>query len=335
MKKLLFISVFILFYQKGYSQHNYGENLVPNASLDSFSICPDNYWQIDRAVPWTQPLWQSASSVLNQCMFDGYPTQMDTTGCRKLHWHSQGMAYNIIWAEDNWRTYIEVPLKSKLKASECYYAELYTIPLNVCYKTIDAIGIFFSDSLVKIKNDSIVGSDTLNLIKPIYIAPQISNPVGNIIKDTANWTKISGTFVAQGTESAMIVGNFIPSNQINWEILNNWPNYSSWYFFDDFVVCKCSDTIPSDTIKPKEPVLEVYPNPAKDELYILFNGYDKLNTIDLSIYNILGEMVMNEQIESSSYPTGINIKQISAGCYVLVIKSASKTFYKERLVIIK
>lgn len=95
------------------------------------------------------------------------------------------------------------------------------------------------------------------------------------------------------------------------------------------------DTIPSDTIKPIEPVLEVYPNPAKDELSILFHGYEQMQNLDLEIYNILGELVMSRQVESNREPTNINISQISSGCYILVLKNGSNALYKDRLVIIK
>jgi len=336
MKRVLLI--LIIYFAGSYlafGQHCYGENLIPNPSLDSFSICPDNVWQIDRAVPWTQPLWQSASTVFNTCMFDGGPTQMDTTNLRKVHWRSSGLAFNIIWAEDNWRTYIEVPLKNQLEAGQCYYGEFYVLPTNFSYKVIDAIGIYFSDTLVKLLNYTVVGGDTLNWITPIYVTPQISNPMGHILKDTANWEKVSGTFIATGTETAMIVGNFTLSDQINWEILNNWPNYSSWYFFDDFVLCKCEDTIPPDTIKPIEPQLEVYPNPANNNLFILFNGHSHLQSIDLEIYNILGELVMNKQIVSSNAPSSINIASIASGCYIIVLKNRSSILYKDKLIVIK
>jgi len=268
-------------------------------------------------------------------MFDGGPTQMDTTNLRKVHWRSSGLAFNIIWAEDNWRTYIEVPLKNQLEAGQCYYGEFYVLPTNFSYKVIDAIGIYFSDTLVKLLNYTVVGGDTLNWITPIYVTPQISNPMGHILKDTANWEKVSGTFIATGTETAMIVGNFTLSDQINWEILNNWPNYSSWYFFDDFVLCKCEDTIPPDTIKPIEPQLEVYPNPANNNLFILFNGHSHLQSIDLEIYNILGELVMNKQIVSSNAPSSINIASIASGCYIIVLKNRSSILYKDKLIVIK
>jgi hypothetical protein len=114
MKKFTFLIFFCALTKFGYSQQCYGQNLVPNPSLDEYTTCPDNYWQIDLAYPWTQPLKNSASTVLNWCMFDGQPTSMDTAYFKKKHWRSKGMAWLINWDETNWRTYIEVPLLDTL-----------------------------------------------------------------------------------------------------------------------------------------------------------------------------------------------------------------------------
>ena len=244
MKKLVFV-IFILHaltYQS-FGQHCYGVNLVPNPSLDTVTTCPWNVCQIETAAPWASDLTISASTALHQCMFDDPDTHHDTTYWKNFkHWRSLGMAYLIVWADDNGRLYIEVPLKKKLETGKCYYAEFYVLTHNVSYKVIDALGIYFSDTLVKTGHDTIMGGDTLSFIEPIYVTPQIYQP-GKIVKDTVNWTKVSGTFTAAGTETAMIVGNFIPNDQIQWEILNNSPMQCSRYFFDDFLVCACEDTV--------------------------------------------------------------------------------------------
>jgi len=316
MKRVL--AILIIYFAGSYlafGQHCYGENLIPNPSLDSFSICPDNLWQIDRAVPWTQPLWLSASSVYNQCMFDGNPTQMDTAWLKTVHWRSQGMAYNIIWAEDNWRTYIEVPLKKQLEAGQCYYGEFWVLTHKVSYKVIDAIGIYFSDTLVKLHNDTVIGGDTIFWIMPIYVTPQISNPQGHILKDTANWEKVSGTFIAQGTETAMIVGNFKYNSEIQWEILINYPAQSSRYFFDDFVLCKCEDTIP-----PEKPESMVYiPNifsPNGDGQNDVFRVRgENIETLQLTAYNRWGNKVFEGSEPQAAWDGTYNGKPCADGVY--------------------
>jgi len=340
MKRILVI--LIIYFAGSYltfGQHCYGENLIPNPSLDSFSICPDNVWQIDRAVPWTQPLWRSASSVYNQCMFDDISTQMDTTYWRHFNWRSQGMAWNIIWADDNWRVYIETPLKHQLEAGQCYYGEFYVLPSKFSYKVIDAIGIYFSDTLVKLLNYTVVGGDTLNWITPIYVTPQISNPTGHILKDTANWEKVSGTFMAQGTETAMIVGNFKYNSEIQWEILINYPAQSSRYFFDDFVLCKCEDTIP-----PAEPEAVVYiPNifsPNGDGVNdVLHVRSEYIKEISFCIYNRWGEKVFESQNKNEGWDGNYKGKPCSPDVYVyhatIVFEDGTETSRKGNVTLVR
>jgi hypothetical protein len=45
--------------------------------------------------------------------------------------------------------------------------------------------------------------------------PQVSNPSGNIINDTANWVPVTGTFVATGSEKYMIIGNLRSDGMTN------------------------------------------------------------------------------------------------------------------------
>ncbi len=317
MRTLFLISLFFFFSSNVYCQHCYGENLIPNPSLDSFSICPDNGWQIDRAVPWTQPLYQSASSAVNQCMFDGNPTQMDTAGYRKINWRSEGMAYLIIWEDwSPWRTYIEVPLKHSLEAEQCYYGEFWVLTHNVSREGIDAIGMYFSDTLVKVKSDTIIVGDTIGLIKPVYALPQISNPTGHILKDTANWEKVSGTFVANGTETAMIVGNFKYNSEIHWEILIDYPAQSSRYFFDDFVLCICEDTIPPEKPEPYVYIPNIFSPNGDGQNDVFRVRSENIETMHLTVYNRWGEKVFESQSQNDSWDGNYKGKPCSPGVYV-------------------
>jgi hypothetical protein len=40
------------------------------------------------------------------------------------------------------------------------------------------------------------------------VIPQVSNPQGNVLTDTINWNLIMGSFIANGTEQYLTIGNF-------------------------------------------------------------------------------------------------------------------------------
>ncbi|HRD41101.1 MAG TPA: T9SS C-terminal target domain-containing protein, partial [Bacteroidia bacterium] len=57
-----------------------------------------------------------------------------------------------------------------------------------------------------------LGDNSIDTIKycnmPLtYLSPQITNTLG-VINDTINWIKIENTFVANGTEKYLVIGNF-------------------------------------------------------------------------------------------------------------------------------
>jgi gliding motility-associated-like protein len=301
------------------AQQCYGENLVPNPSLDEYNVCPDNVFQIDRAIPWTQPLKHSASSVVNQCMFDGQSTYLDTSRYKTVHWRSEGMAHLIVWDETNWRTYIEVPLIDTLIKNECYYAEFWVLTQKVSYKVIDALGLYFSDTLLKINNDTVFGTDTFEFIKPIYLTPQIQNPSGRIINDTSKWMKISGTFIAKGTETAMIMGNFKHNNQIQWEILNNSPMQCSRYYFDDFLVCKCQDTIPPGSGPPKIYIPNIFSPNGDGNNDLFFVRGTGITSMDLKIYNRWGNLVYSTNDQQSGWDGRFQQVECPEGAYFYVL----------------
>jgi len=304
-------------------------NLIKNPNLEEYTCCPTNMTMISCADDWTQPLTVSTSDYFNTCAIDSieYPP------LKPAYLHSFfGNGYAGILCDHFtdpfiYREYIQGALTESLIANKCYYLEFWTL-LSAYMSThaLDAIGVYLSDTLPK----------DLNVNNPFYFSAQISNSIGNIISDTINWTKISGTFIAAGGEKYITIGTFKHENEIiKIQIKPTEPGTDhSYYYFDNFSLCPCGDTIP-DTTKPLKPLLEVYPNPAKDDLFILFNDYEQLSSLNLEIYNILGELVMNGEINSSPVASKINIGKMASGCYVVVLKTTSRTLYKNRLVIIK
>lgn len=86
-----------------------------------------------------------------------------------------------------------------------------------------------------------IGSDDYLALNPV-----IENR-GILIKDTLNWTKVSGCFEAKGNEKYVYIGNFRPDNETLAEISdpNIHPQYS--YFYIEDVLIQAFDPLP-DTL---------------------------------------------------------------------------------------
>ncbi|GAA4351251.1 hypothetical protein GCM10023185_09750 [Hymenobacter saemangeumensis] len=106
------------------------------------------------------------------------------------------------------RTYLQAELAAPLRAGCTYRVTFYArLAWGLEFTThiappiaTDNLGAYFSDQ-------PIIQSPAA----PFIIAqPQVSSPPGVLITDTVGYTRVSGTFVAQGNERFLTLGNFRP-----------------------------------------------------------------------------------------------------------------------------
>jgi len=226
--KLLFIILFwILSISDGFSQ-----NLVYNGSFEDYSSCPDNFGQLSKAKYWFSANWggSGSSEYFNACSNpstvgvpdNGFTYQYARTGNGYV---GTGC---FVYYED-YREYIEGTLKHPLVQGESYCVSFYVNLSNpFSYYGIDALGLYFT-------NDSLITDSS-----GVYdVKPQIANDSLNIITDTLNWVKISGTFIAAGGERFFTFGNFKTNSQTNYINLNGIADGVAYYLLDDVAVYEC------------------------------------------------------------------------------------------------
>lgn len=102
-------------------------------------------------------------------------------------------------------------LKSQLRPNKTYCVKYYVVNTNNCRIAIDSYGAYFGDNSM----------DTIKKcnIPLTYLIPQIENSNG-IITDTMNWIPVTGTFVANGNEKFMTIGNFRSNATTNTLLIN-------------------------------------------------------------------------------------------------------------------
>jgi hypothetical protein len=78
-----------------------------------------------------------------------------------------------------------------------------------------------------------------------WVVPQVSAQM--VITDTANWVKIQGSFIANGTERFITIGNFKDKAHTTYQIRQptitinpTSPNYTADYLIDDISVMESS-----------------------------------------------------------------------------------------------
>jgi gliding motility-associated-like protein len=178
------------------------ENLIPNPSFEDISDCSELqqtssvglglFWY---AVLVTPDLFHVCARGVPVNRANCYQPALDGSGYAGI---------NTYLTTQRTTEYFGTKLLKTLKKGNVYFIRFYASPRNcgdyaVCYS--DAMGLAFSET--RYQEERIFGAEQ---IPPFKTA--IQNPVGNILKDTVNWTEISGCYTANGTEQYAILGSF-------------------------------------------------------------------------------------------------------------------------------
>ena len=214
-----------------------GQNLVPNPSFETFSVCPNNAGQITYATGWVNPTLKGNPDFFNSCSsVVGVPSYCNCN--LSFQYPKSGNGYAGIWAynstTNDLREYIQVQLTSSLLPSKCYYVEFYLNKLNYCQYATNNVGFILSTTNIS------SASSTSYLL---YYPNSIKGFQNKINEDTINWIKSSGIYNSLGGESFLTIGNLNSDIETDTLIVNNNSfGNGAYYFIDDVSV------IPIDSI---------------------------------------------------------------------------------------
>lgn len=233
------------------------QNIVPNPSFEEYITCPLNTYYcglayITFAPPWLLTCGSSTPDFIHDCINNSTCTSCGTDDCINLKnfMNKQkartglGMAgfylHDVLDTLDKLydKEYIQVKLKSPLQSNVRYRVSFYVSLHEYSPAGIDKFQVYFSDTLVMFNQTS--PPSWTWLPSHYMLHPQVSNPDFRIITDTVNWTKIEGSFIANGGERYLVLGNFMPFSQTNSITLKEVDpvSYFPWcyYFLDDIAV---------------------------------------------------------------------------------------------------
>lgn len=229
--------------------HLWAQNLVPNPSFEDHSDCPTVYpgsWQlnmIELATPWINA--KKRPYYFHPCAYSGELRPPDFGPRSNFFGYKHprtGLAMMGLHVSDD-RDYAGIELMQELIEGKTYYVEFYVSPhirrdstsINMgqrfCFT--DAVGAYFSENSIKVTGD--IG-DNIYRKSILPFVPQVEHR-GEVINNPEDYTRICGTFVAQGGERFLTIGNFRPDQQTN--ILPDWGNvlpHLNIMFIDDVSV---------------------------------------------------------------------------------------------------
>ena len=292
----------------------YAQNMVNNPSFEEYRLCPNEWSQIENAINWHNSVeYEFSSDYFHECMF----TNTIIDACPECfmeniikHSPRTGEAFAGILTFSkfipnfNYREAITNSLKEKLVSNKCYKISFY-----IKYFGFWNINFFKHVNSATNSIGMFIGYDSI-----LYTSPPISenlfthqpqiNYKDSILKDSINWVKISGTFIANGGEQWITIANFLPDDSISIYLLNSLmpyldtSDYRSYYLIDDVSVYPCdapvyfADAGKDTCIKPGRSVTLGIPE-REEYLYWWING----NTGDT--ISRQSQIVVNPQVTTT------------------------------------
>jgi OOP family OmpA-OmpF porin len=306
-----------------------GQNLVPNPSFENYTSCPHNYSEFNNYVSnWT--VWKNNPDYWNAC--DTGPIASVPYNCGGYQQAASGSAYAGIHTfsagglvNGGYKEYIGVQLTSPLIFGIKYYVTfkvsatfLDSNCTTTCKTVNNKLGAFFS---------TIGYSFPSNQMPIPNFAKVYTN---NIISDTANWTTIKGSFIADSAYQYVAIGNFFADSLTASFIMNPNGNYNlAYYYVDDVCVSTdsltCNSTVGINEIKNNDELI-LFPNPFSDKLTITSKTNQPL---EITLFDITSQKLIQQQFTNS---TTINTSHLSKGIYIYELRTKNGVIKKGKVV---
>lgn len=326
-------------------------NLVPNPGFEIYNECPDDKAQLVKAVGWFE--CKESCDYFNSCSVMNVVKVPDNAfGQQSTHNGSGYIGINTYTKKQFdapppydpvlfWDGTMEMPgvkLNNKLKTGMKYTCGFYASRSDSCWYATKNLGMLFTaDSLYLPQGSGWQGGETLTNHLIYELDPQIRYSDTAYLSDRLGWMKIEGSFIANGTEEFLYIGNFDPNANTDTLMvfdstynapttIDNWKY--AYYYIDDVWVYEDSTTAVNEM--PIQDI-SIYPNPAQE--FVSVNMPVNYNQAQLSIYNLTGQLIIQKQLTQPNQ--AIPVIELSNGTYILVIRNEDKITGRQRVVVIK
>ena len=306
MQKFIFILLLSLVANFSFAQ----VNLVPNPSFEDTLNCPDGMGAIEIATGWFNS--GSSPDYFNSCANTGYPpygVPYNFVGHQVAYDGNAyaGLALSFVYSP-NYREFIGTQLSQQLTIGIKYFV---------------SASISLADSVDAYPFTCVCNNFGFRFSTIAYEAAQVNfAPVDNfshvhstsIISDTLNWTRISGSFIADSTYQYLTIGNFYDDTNTD-TVECGYFQAIAYYYVDGICVSTdslaCMNSIGINI--PHSGITVIYPNPTSGIISV-----DNLTgETDYTLVNNLGQIIANGKINQLN--NTIDLTSVSSGVYFLKI----------------
>lgn len=279
------------------------QSLVLNWDFEDSLQCPSGSGAfVNYVADWTKPSWGSADYF-----YAGCPIAPDDEPP-----HS-GNAYGgiIVYDPANIREYMTGHLSTPLVAGTTYNVSFWVCLHSSSMDGINELGAYFTTTNINNSNAD-----------PIILAPQVQGSTPYTSQD--GWQLVSGSFVAAGGETYVIIGSFVSDASMTFTEVQTTGWGDVYYYVDDLCVtaqASCASDLGMDNAGHAD-LVTVYPNPGNDVVRISFTNPAQ-QSYTLTLYDAQGQPVQTQAGITSAF-TDIERSRLADGIYFWQLQSEDK-----------
>ncbi len=288
------------------------QNLVPNYSFEVYDTCPSFDGAVRYAIGWNINGINNTPDYYNSCSAN-FSTPQNSAGYQ-IPFEGQAYCgfYTYWFPNPAYREYLGTQLETPLNIGIKYFVSFYISLSNYVCGT-NKIGILFSTNPYY-----------FNGLNPTYInMAQIFTQ--NIIIDTLNWVKISGSFIADSSYKYISIGNFFDNANTDTII---WIGTScvAYYYLDD--ICISTDSLVCNPVSVDDNKfsllnISVFPNPVEDFVY--FKGIQ--DQTNCRVFNLQSKLIKDIGFVKNNVP--YSVSDLSSGVYFFQFIEGNIFSYKK------
>ena len=209
------------------------QNLVRNCNLEEMIVCPSSHGQLAFCNYWYSP-GPGTSDYLNACNNGSVGVPVNQFGYQLAH-SGQAYAHLILYypRQGQYREYMQCELACTLQAGKEYKVSFYVSCADDSRYAIDAIGMYFSTDAIQQS-----GLEQIPITGPVHV----ENTQGAVIDSKTEWVMINGTYVANGGERFVTIGNFQFNDNTTVQEFASFDLEVGSYYIDDISV-ECTTPI--------------------------------------------------------------------------------------------
>ena len=254
------------------------QNLIQNPSFERYDACPVRLGNFETDVThWSTPT-KGSTDYFNDCStIMGTPENFNGTQPSDF---GKGYAGLYLYAPDDYREYIQVPLTQTLEKGKTYQVSFYVSLAERSDFAVKDFGVLFSkDKLALNIKKELSKMHMYKIVGNAYNFIEIGTT--NFYRDTRDWVVVSTRFVANGTENYLIIGNFKNNANTRKFKIKKGAKQGAYYYLD-MVALNLAQSTGSSLNSSPDPDL-VTENYELDKIHIfksvLFN-FDEFKLLD-------------------------------------------------------